>query len=58
MLSASNKGIETSSLGFMNDIFREKFDEDRPYAFLRSYPSFAREICQGLTLVQILVYPR
>lgn len=52
ILSAS-KGIETSSLGFMNDIFRETLGEDRPYAFL-SGPSFAREICEGVATAVVI----
>lgn len=52
ILSAS-KGIETSSLGFMNDIFKETLGEDRPYAFL-SGPSFAREICQGVATAVVI----
>ena len=52
ILSAS-KGIETSSLGFMNDIFRETLGDDRPYAFL-SGPSFAREICQGVATAVVI----
>jgi glycerol-3-phosphate dehydrogenase (NAD+) len=52
ILSAS-KGIETSSLGFMNDIFRETLGDDRPYAFL-SGPSFAREIVQGVATAVVI----
>jgi glycerol-3-phosphate dehydrogenase (NAD+) len=52
ILSAS-KGIETSSLGFMNDILRETLGEDRPYAFL-SGPSFAREICEGVATAVVI----
>lgn len=52
ILSAS-KGIETSSLGFMADIFKETLGEDRPYAFL-SGPSFAREICEGVATAVVI----
>lgn len=52
VLSAS-KGIETTSLGFMNDILRECLGEDRPYAFL-SGPSFAKEICMGVATAVVI----
>lgn len=52
ILSAS-KGIETSSLGFMADIFKETLGNDRPYAFL-SGPSFAREICEGVATAVVV----
>ena len=44
VLSAS-KGIETNSLGFMQDILQDCLGKNRGYAFL-SGPSFAREICE------------
>ncbi|GMI38383.1 hypothetical protein TrCOL_g4876 [Triparma columacea] len=44
VLSAS-KGIEVTSLGFMNDILKEALGDRRSYAFL-SGPSFAREIME------------
>mgnify|MGYP005853453739 CR=1 FL=1 len=52
VLSAS-KGIETASLGFMNDILKECLGDDRPYAFL-SGPSFAKEICQGVATAVVI----
>ena len=52
VLSAS-KGIETTSLGFMNDILRETLGDERSYAFL-SGPSFAREICEGVATAVVI----
>jgi glycerol-3-phosphate dehydrogenase (NAD+) len=52
VLSAS-KGIETTSLGFMQDILKECLGEDRSYAFL-SGPSFAREICEGVATAVVI----
>jgi glycerol-3-phosphate dehydrogenase (NAD+) len=52
VLSAS-KGIETTSLGFMNDILRECLGNDRPYAFL-SGPSFAKEIVNGVATAVVI----
>lgn len=52
VLSAS-KGIETTSLGFMQDILKECLGTDRSYAFL-SGPSFAREICQGVATAVVV----
>jgi glycerol-3-phosphate dehydrogenase (NAD+) len=46
ILSVS-KGIETTTLSFMQDILKETLGEDRPLAFL-SGPSFAREIVKGV----------
>jgi len=40
---SGSKGIETTSLGFMADIFTSVLGTDRSYAFL-SGPSFAREM--------------
>jgi glycerol-3-phosphate dehydrogenase (NAD+) len=52
ILSAS-KGIETTSLGFMQDILKDCLGEDRSYAFL-SGPSFAREICEGVATAVVV----
>ena len=52
VLSVS-KGIETTSLGFMNDLLKECLGEERPYAFL-SGPSFAREICEGVATAVVI----
>lgn len=52
VLSAS-KGIETTSLGFMQDILRECLGDERGYAFL-SGPSFAREICEGVATAVVI----
>jgi glycerol-3-phosphate dehydrogenase (NAD+) len=52
VLSAS-KGIETSSLCFMHDILKDCLGEDRSYAFI-SGPSFAREVCEGLTTAVVI----
>lgn len=52
ILSAS-KGIETTSLGFMQDILKDCLGEDRSYAFL-SGPSFAKEICQGVATAVVI----
>lgn len=52
VLSAS-KGIETASLGFMNDILKECLGDERQYAFL-SGPSFAREICEGVATAVVI----
>ena len=52
VLSAS-KGIETTSLGFMQDILKDCLGEDRSYAFL-SGPSFAREICEGVATAVVI----
>jgi glycerol-3-phosphate dehydrogenase (NAD+) len=52
VLSAS-KGIETTSLGFMQDILKECLGEERYYAFL-SGPIFAREICEGVATAVVI----
>ena len=50
---SGSKGIETTNLGFMQDILWETLGEDRPYAFL-SGPSFAREICEGVATAVVV----
>lgn len=50
---SGSKGIETASLGFMNDILKECLGNERPYAFL-SGPSFAREICEGVATAVVV----
>ena len=52
VLSAS-KGIETNSLGFMQDILQDCLGKDRDYAFL-SGPSFARDICEGVVTAVVI----
>mmetsp|Transcript_5120 Transcript_5120/g.7205 ORF Transcript_5120/g.7205 Transcript_5120/m.7205 type:complete len:439 (+) Transcript_5120:308-1624(+) len=52
ILSVS-KGIESTSLGFMNDILEDVLGDDRPYAFL-SGPSFAREIREGVATAVVI----
>mmetsp|Transcript_18400 Transcript_18400/g.36769 ORF Transcript_18400/g.36769 Transcript_18400/m.36769 type:complete len:429 (-) Transcript_18400:9-1295(-) len=52
VLSAS-KGIETTSLGFMNEILEEELGTEREYAFL-SGPSFAREIMECLATAVVV----
>jgi len=52
VLSAS-KGIETNSLGFMQDILQDCLGKNRGYAFL-SGPSFAREICEGVATAVVI----
>lgn len=42
-----SKGIEISSLGFMEEVLHDVLGEDQPLAFL-SGPSFAKEIIQGV----------
>ena len=52
ILSVS-KGIETASLGFMANIFKDVLGKDRPLAFL-SGPSFAREIIEGVATAVVI----
>ena len=52
VLSAS-KGIETNSLGFIQDILQDCLGKDRGYAFL-SGTSFASEICEGVATAVVI----
>ena len=52
ILSVS-KGIETTGLGFMNDVLKEVLGKERPLAFL-SGPSFAREIIEGVATAVVI----
>mmetsp|Transcript_12867 Transcript_12867/g.19967 ORF Transcript_12867/g.19967 Transcript_12867/m.19967 type:complete len:445 (-) Transcript_12867:44-1378(-) len=52
ILSVS-KGIESTSLGFMNEILEDVLGDERPYAFL-SGPSFAREIREGVATAVVI----
>ena len=52
VLSAS-KGIETNSLGFMQDILQDCLGKDRDYAFL-SGPPFARDIYEGVATAVVI----
>lgn len=52
ILSVS-KGIESTSLGFMNEILEDCLGDERQYAFL-SGPSFAREIREGVATAVVI----